>query len=279
MNGEIRDEISVTQRDDYSDALEKVFNEVKDREEGVLYTCIKELAPANADKISQYFNVSDRASLKDDLQVLGQIPSFRPILERMDQLAMIKNISPLKGLIEMTTMGVTSLLNRNFVIGSILLISLVLLGYWSAIVGKKKNNKRGDQRKNGGRTLASEAHPASLCLVIPCNRIAQSLQDSLSRNELSSSETAILIDESVYFLATASAESCSPTIQRDDGWKDFPEGSDLFVQLHIPDGGELLTADLKWSLSQAVSAKEQFIDIKKIGLRQDFNNLEKFHRA
>ncbi len=272
----------MTKKYAYSNILEEVFKKVKDRETGVLYACIKELAPNDVDNISQRFNIGDRASLRDDLKLLWQTPPFQPVLEIMDSLSTIKRIPPLKVFIEMattTTTGVIGFMNRDFFIGAILFISLVFLGYWSVIGRKEKEiNRNSKKRRNQNKALESESHPVSLCLVVPCNRITPSLQKCIPSRSLSSNETATLIDESVYFLATTE-ETFSLAIQGDDSWKGFPEGSDLFVQLHIPDGDEILTADLKWSLSQAVSAKEQLIKIKKIGLRKDFSNLEKFHRA
>lgn len=282
IDSEILGEIFVMPKDDYSDVLENIFSKVKDRKEGVLYTCIKELDSDNASEISEYFKISPENSLGDDLQLLRHIPSFQPILARMDWLAAIKDIPLLRGLVEMTTMGIHSFLNRNFLIGVVLFAALVILGFWSLMGRNNKSGGRGSRRRDNERASShdvGDSSPASLCLVIPCNHIEPSLQKCLSERNIRSRQTADLIDESVYFLVTEPAKSYSPTIQLNDSWKDFPDGSDLFIQLHIPDRNDLTDVDLKWSLSRAVSAKDQFIEIKEIGLRQDFNNLEKFHRA
>ncbi len=69
-----------------------------------------------------------------------------------------------------------------------------------------------------------------------------------------------------------------PRIPANNDWRAFPENGDLFVQLYIPDGGDLIGDDLKRSLSRRISDKE-IITIEKIALLSDFNGLQDFNRA
>ncbi len=82
----------MTQEKGYSSILEKVLHDVKDRKEGVLYACIEIMAPENLNEIIEHFSIHQSASFYDDLQVLNNVPSFQPILKRVD-LMNIRNLS------------------------------------------------------------------------------------------------------------------------------------------------------------------------------------------
>lgn len=278
-------------QDDSNDVLERVFNEVKDRKEGVLFTCIKIMAPENANEIVNHFSISRYASFDDDLQVLSESSSFQPILTKVEPMN-IRNMP----LIEWMKKPINW--NSSFSVGLIIVSALVIISLWNLLRrddmkfgglianGVKKIGGKISRNQHAGRTEANDSmtpqyveRQADLCLVIPCKRVELFLQKYLrSSKSLSSDHAVALVNESVYFLATESAENDISKINLSDGWEDFPEGSDLLVYLHIPHGNDLIEVELKRSLSRAMSAKEE-ITIQEIGLLNDLNNLEKFHRA
>lgn len=289
MNSEIRGEVVVMQ-DDYSDVLERVFNKVKDRKEGVLFTCIGTMAPKDASEIISHFSINPSASFYDDLQVI-ESPSFQPVLTGIDPMN-IRNMS----LIGLVKKSITW--NSSLSVGLIIVLALVIVGLWNlprrdemGLFKKRSPQPKKPVNRRLGAQQASnpeETNPvdsqyedrqADLCLVVPCRRIETSLQKQLRPGKLLLRNAAVtLVEDSVYFLATESAKNGISEINLSDDWKDFPEGSDLLVQLHVSDGNDLIGVDLKRSLSRAISNKEE-ITIEKIGLLNDLNNLEKFHRA
>lgn len=287
MRGEI-----ASMQDDYNSVLERVFNEVKDRETGVLFTCIGLIDKENSKEIIEYFSISSSASFYDDLQVLRENPSFQPILTKIDPMN-IRNFP----LMELAKAPVNQ--NSSFSIGLIIVSALVIIGLWDLLgrdgmVFKQMMKRAGtlaNSVKNIGKSQAISAESnifsdsrqeecrANLCLVVPCERIELSLQRELHPGGLLLPEKVVgLINNSVYFLAEEPESNDISRIRFEDSLEGFPEGSDLFVQLQILDGSNIIGADLKRSLSRAISTKEE-ITIKKIGLLNDLNNLERFHRA
>jgi hypothetical protein len=280
MNCKMRGEISVTAEDEFSHILERALNDVQDRNKGALYECIGVLAPESADEIRRRFSIKPSGSFYDDLQVLSQIPSFRPILERIDPIMNIRDIPVVSGFIR-KSMDLTRFFNPASSAGAIVFVALVLLGLWNLRQSKDKSITSSGERERG-TVLQRKRLSADLCLVIPCSRITQSLRSQLRNNcsignDFPPNETATLVNDSVYFLAIASVNE--PILQLNHNWRDFPEGSDLFVRLRISDGEGIINTDLKRKLSQAISLRDQIISIEEIGLLNDFNGLEKFHQA
>lgn len=137
------------------------------------------------------------------------------------------------------------------------------------------HNRDFSQEEND--TISQQVLEADLCLVIPCNCIASDLRNQMGQGKkLSSADTIALIDNSAYFLVAKSREE--PMFQLDRNFAEFPEDGYLFIRLRISDKRDLTKIDLQGSLSEAICSQEPMI-IQEIGLRQDFSNLEKFHRA
>jgi hypothetical protein len=275
----------VIQEDEFShiferDLLERTLKDIQGRTEGALYECIGLLAPDSAPGIRRRFSIKPFNSFYDDLQVLNQTPFFRPILKRIDPTMNVREISFVKGLLE-KSMDLIRFSNPASSAGAIVVVALLLLGL-SSLRRSKEEGRTSSREGEGATGPLRKRRSADLCLVIPCNRITQSLRSQLLNNyegkDFPPNETTTLVNDSVYFLATASTEK--PRLQLSlKKWQDFPEGDDLFVRLSISDGEEILNTDLKRMLSRAISLKEQVISIKEIGLLNDLNDLENFHQA
>lgn len=158
---------------------------------------------------------------------------------------------------------------------AIVVVALAVVGLY--FVGQ---NKKASSRKESIITPKSRQAlkcSADLSLVIPCNFITPDLRDQmLPGKELSADDTITLVDSSAYFLVAKSREE--PMFQLDENFQDFPEDGYLFIRLRISNDEDLTKIDLPGSLSRALSSQEPMV-IQEIGLRQDFSNLEKFHRA
>lgn len=279
----------MTQEKGYSYILEEVLRDVRDRKEGVLYACIEIMAPENLDEIIEHFKISQSASFYDDLQVLNNVPSFQPVLKRVDPMS-IRSLS-VAGLAQKT-------LGWNLAgssVGLIIVAALVVFSLWNfqqrndmwtidrvqKFVGNRFGNGKNesDLQKTNSICSQDEECEADLWLVIPCNRIQLALQNLLREDgEFSADETITLVDDSVYFLATETAKHYNPRIPDNNDWQSFPEGGDLFVQFYVPDGGDLIGDDLKRSLSRKIADKKEITIVKK-ALLNDFNGLQEFHRA
>ncbi len=276
------------QENGYSYILEKILYDVTDRQEGVLYACIEIMAPENSDEIIEHFSIGQSASFYDDLQVLNNVSSFQPVLSRVDPMN-IRNLS-IAGLAQKTL----SLNPAGFSIGLIIVAALIVVSLWSF---QQRNDMKpikkiqelfnrpsrdgkneSDLQKVNSVSSQDEKREADLWLVIPCKRIQLALQNRLREGgKFLADEAITLIDDSVYFLVTETAKY-DPQVPANNGWQEFPEGGDLFVQLCIPGGSDLIGDDLKRSVSRKIADKEA-ITIKKIALLNDFNGLQDFNRA
>jgi hypothetical protein len=261
----------MTQSGKYNNILEEVLKEIKDLKKGALYKCIEILEPGRARAIREAFEISPNSSLSDDFRLLNKIPPVQPIFKRIDPMSIRKlpMMEPFR--------RVADSWDNNFSAGLIIVIALLLIGLWR--FQQSKDIIRTPRQRSADTTpLQREEPEADLCLVIPCNRITLPLRDHMHlESKLSANETATLVDNSVYFLVTASKEGSM--FQFNENFKDFPEDRDLFVRFRISDGEELIRVDLKRSLSRAIDSSQGPIIIKEIGLLRDLNNLEKFHRA
>ena len=183
---------------------------------------------------------------------------------------------------------------------AIVVIALAVIGLYFVGRNKKTFSEKGNSitpKSSGDGSLFSEMrdkqvsslgkeatisqqaleYSADLCLVVPCNCIPLDLRDQMDREkELSADDTITLVENSAYFLVTKSCKE--PMFQLDNNFKDFPEDEYLFIRLRISNRRDLMKIDLPGSLSRAISSQEPMV-IQEIGLRQDFSNLEKFHRA
>lgn len=272
--------------EDYSHILKEVLHEVQDLDRGVLFTCITIMAPENSKEIIKHFAINPSASFYDDLQVLNKIPSFQPVLKRVEPMNMR---SPyIEGLVRKPLDW-----SPSFSVGLIIVVALVIVSLYSFlghndVWGRKQRGKveeqlkkvwPGNDRDNNQHTSSpQEKCGADLWLIVPCKRIDSFLKEDLLKKSIPLKKTVTLVNDSVYFLAKSIEDTNPPKIQTDDGWKEFPEGGDLLIQLRISDGGDLIGEDLKRSLSQKIDAKEE-ITIEKIGLLSDLNNLQEFNRV
>lgn len=251
-----------------------VFDDVSHLEKGVLHEIIKNLAPNRYEEIIHYFSINPYASRAEDIEVLTKnMHSLRPIISKMDPM----NISRLSLGIVKKDMNSSRSAHSYFVVGLIFLIAFIAIGLWIIRKYGDSSDRREDDLDVGVLPPQANKLPATLCLVVPCNRIAPSLRPQLAiEGRLSSNDATILIDNAVYFLATAAEEKYTPPLNRD--WQALPEGSDLFVRLFIPEGGQIIETDLKRNLSRSVSGQSD-ISIEEIGLLNDLDDLEKFYQA
>ena len=182
---------------------------------------------------------------------------------------------------------------------AIVMIALAVIGLYFIGQSKKNSSEKGNDStskfsrdeslpetwdeqssyQEDERTMPQQGlkRSADLCLVVPCNCIATDLRGQMDQGkELLADDTSTLVEKSAYFLVTKSREE--PMFQLDKNFKDFPEDGYLFIRLRISDKENLMKIDLPGSLSRAISSQEPMV-IQEIGLRQDFSNLDKFHRA
>lgn len=265
--------------DEFSDLINRLFVNARDRSTGILHSSLIMLDPDNAEAISSHFSITPDASIEEDLKVLSRSSATRPL---SNVLAPIDtNDNWLISEFTKKIMDLDRFLNFNFFVGVVMLLSLGLLGFW----GWRKLNDEPTSSKRG-RSLRDAIPPpggaaSGLCLIVPCNRIKQQLRTSLvAREELTYSMTTDLISDSVYFLSDHLnvVKECVERLSLDnESWTIFPEDTDLCIYLRVHEGSEMIGVDLKRSLSRKVSSS--LANVERIGLLKDFRNLERFNRA
>ncbi|MDJ0901768.1 MAG: hypothetical protein QNJ55_23505 [Xenococcus sp. MO_188.B8] len=278
---------------------DRVLRDIKECKKGVLYTTLKKLDPDNVDEICNVIAIKPSASFDDDWQLLKEL-QFSQLIRKFkfidsitikkksfipNMLTNLVNTSTGNNLynnfcIKFTDTNITIECNdTNITIPTYLILffsAVVIIILWrlSPFLLKLLKPKEGNPTEG-------KKQSTSLCLVIPCNRLTESSQNILIKNQkLSADDTKRLIKESIYFLAKDNNNigQYISKLNLNDEWKNFPEDSELYIQLLVPNGKEMINVDLKWSLSKKVP-QEVDIDIERIALLNNFDNLEYFTRS
>lgn len=122
---------------------------------------------------------------------------------------------------------------------------------------------------------------AFLCLIVPTNRIDQSLRQVLFfDNKLTVDNTKLLIDKSAYFI-TCSYLDLDGYIRDLNLSKepiDYSLNGDVYIQLFIPRGEDTINNDLKRMLLRNLPDNNAVVEEVYL-LNAITRNIDRFHRA
>jgi hypothetical protein len=251
-----------------------VWEEVKDLRRGVLYKTIFILDSENAEDICQSFGIREYAHLNEDIQTLDRIEIFQDVLNAFDPLQMRSRFN----IHELLKKSMGNLIDINalsvkIIIGiGLIAIALYLLGNYQ--------QKKPIRRTSSPSTIIDEIKgDAVLCLVVPTNRIDPEFRNSLLPDvELTTEETKLLIDKSVYFITCADRDldNYIGGLNLSQSRINYTEDGEIYIQLFLLEGEETIGKEIKRSLSNKLPDSAI---VQGVYLLNDLSNIDRFHRA
>lgn len=280
----------MTTNNKFNTILDKVWEEVKDLKEGVLYKTIFTLVePEQAEYICDTFGIEKSDKFNKDIHVLNQINHLKDLLNKTPMKQAIDLRSTVSQEIEPFTRNnsdyltdkLSSLLGiynpidltiRLTIIG----IALVLVALYLLKFGKQANSQNTSNQVSDSSIPKSDA---ILCLIVPTKRIDRELRNILvSGKQLTEKATKSLIDGSVYFIACADRDLDTCTGGLDlSNQIDYDLNGDVYIELFIALGEAIIGNNMKRILARNLPANNA--TIQKVRLLNTLSNIDQFHSA
>lgn len=291
--------------------LDKVWENVKSRKQGILYTTIFILIPEEANVICEDFGIKPSNFLNEDIQTLHKIKHLSDLSNKMPMKYAINLYGAAITAGNVVTTGIDAIkkLDKNSINNSTEIQSLpennsnistdnasyllgfkitndlivqFVIGIGLIVIGlhlwNRYRNQPNPSSISSQPTETTSKADAFICLVVPTNRIDPLFHNLiLPGEELTVEQTQCLIDKSVYFIACAE-ENLYKYVDRLNFGKriDYAEQGDVYIKLFLPAGKDVINGKTKGSLSRNVLTNAI---VKEVYLLKNLDNIEQFHRA
>ena len=285
--------------------LDKVWENVKGRNQGVLYTTIFILIPDRKEAIliCRDFGIEKSNLLSEDIKTLYRIKHLNkmPMKYVINLIALgtaittgvgskpsgesnTTNLTEIQSLPENNPSNLTDTtsyflgikITNDLIVQLVIGIGLIVVGLylWNLYRNKSNSSSIASQQTETDTSKAD----AFICLVVPTNRIDPLLHNLILPNEeLTVEQTQYLIDKSVYFIACAEKDLHKYVDELNFGKQiDYAEQGDIYIKLFLPAGEGSINRRTKGSLSRNVLTNAI---VKEIYLLRNLDNIDRFHRA
>ena len=254
--------------------LAEVWEEVKNRERGVLYKTVSILAPDNAIDICDVFEIREYHCLDDDILALDRIKIFQDILDTFDPWKARRHFNIHKTLTKM----IGKLIDNNDLIVKIIIgIGLIAISLYLLDPSRKQPTRRSPPQQSPATEIPKS--DAILCLIIPIDQIDSAFQNILLPEvELTVEETKTLIEKSDYFISCEERKLDAYTggLNLSTAPINYAEEGEIYIKLLLAKGEDTIDREIKRSLSRNLP---DIAIIEGVYLLNDLSNIDRFHRA
>jgi hypothetical protein len=288
--------------------LDRVWEEVQYKKQGVLYKTISILDLENTDDICRKFGIDKNSYHKEDIQVLSRIKYLSDLLNTITMgleiystiinvgttvsmaintgITMFQssdknsqnNLTEVKAFPEnnrnnLSEFKITNELTIQFIIA----IGLIVIGLYLWDRYRNPSNPASVSSQSSERYTPKP--DAFLCLVVQTNRIDLELRNLLlPEEELTREVIKSLLDSSIYFVVST-AQDLDNYIGRlnlSNTQINYDEEGEIFIQILLPEGEDSIGQDMQRVISRNLP---DVAIIQSIYLLNDLSNIEQFHRA
>ncbi|MBE9217967.1 hypothetical protein [Dolichospermum flos-aquae] len=268
----------------YEQVFEKVYPHINGHKKGILFTVIHLIVPENAQEILSLSNISDKASVEEDLSILSDIIDIfvsTPNGKKQQITAQFQEV--FNNLLDLNKYE-----NNDLKLFQIVVIGCLIVGVSACLSFLRKAQQ---SPKNIPSNIPSNiplgnssppqknSHTASLCLVVPESVLNGNIKENYPINI---SEIGKLIDNSAYFLCTNSEQA--DTIQNqleltEENITKVSEQREVYIRINIADAPGIIGKKFPYILKRNLPANGQGV-VRKIACLKylSVSGLDEFNR-
>ena len=268
----------------YEQVFEKVYPHINGHKKGILFTVIHLIVPENAQEILSLSNISDKASVEEDLSILSDIIDIfvsTPNGKKQQITEQFKEV--FNNLLDLSKYE-----NNDLKLFQIVVIGCLIVGVSACLSFLRKAQQ---SPKNIPSNIPSNiplgnssppqknSHTASLCLVVPESVLNGNIKENYPINI---SEIGKLIDNSAYFLCIEPAQA--DTIQNqleltEENITKVSEQREVYIRINIADAPGIIGKKFPYILKRNLPANGQGV-VRKIACLKylSVSGLDEFNR-
>ncbi len=268
----------------YEQVFEKVYPHINGHKKGILFTVIHLIVPENAQEILSLSNISDKASVEEDLSILSDIIDIfvsTPNGKKQQITAQFQEV--FNNLLDLSKYE-----NNDLKLFQIVVIGCLIVGVSACLSFLRKAQQ---SPKNIPSNIPSNiplgnssppqknSHTASLCLVVPESVLNGNIKENYPINI---SEIGKLIDNSAYFLCIEPAQA--DTIQNqleltEENITKVSEQREVYIRINIADAPGIIGKKFPYILKRNLPANGQGV-VRKIACLKylSVSGLDEFNR-
>ena len=268
----------------YEQVFEKVYPHINGHKKGILFTVIHLIVPENAQEILSLSNISDKASVEEDLSILSDIIDIfvsTPNGKKQQITAQFQEV--FNNLLDLSKYENNDLkLFQIVVIGCLIVGVSACLSFLRKAQQSPKNipsNIPSNIPLSNSSPPQKNSHTASLCLVVPESVLNGNIKENYPINI---SEIGKLIDNSAYFLCIEPAQA--DTIQNqleltEENMTNVSEQREVYIRINIADAPGIMGKKVPYILKRDLPTNGQGV-VRKIACLKylSVSGLDEFNR-
>ncbi|MBD2269034.1 hypothetical protein H6F62_09710 [Anabaena sp. FACHB-1391] len=241
----------------YEQVFEKVYPHINGHKKGILFTVIHLIVPENAQEILSLSNISDKASVEEDLSILSDIIDIfvsTPNGKKQQITAQFQEV--FNNLLDLSKYE-----NNDLKLFQIVVIGCLIVGVSACLSFLRKAQQSPKNIPSNipsniplGNSSPPQKNPQSLCLVVPASVLGGNIKENYPINI---SEIGKLIDNSAYFLCIEPAQA--DTIQNqleltEENITNVSEQREVYIRINIADAEEIIGKKFPYILKRYLPA-------------------------
>ena len=238
----------------YEQVFEKVYPHINGHKKGILFTVIHLIVPENAQEILSLSNISDKASVEEDLSILSDIIDIfvsTPNGKKQQITAQFQEV--FNNLLDLNKYE-----NNDLKLFQIVVIGCLIVGVSACLSFLRKAQQSPKNIPSNipsniplGNSSPPQKNPQSLCLVIPESVLGGNIKENYPINI---SEIGKLIDNSAYFLCTNSEHADKIQERLELTEENVSEPKEVYIRINIADAEEMMGKKFPYILKRNLPA-------------------------
>ena len=266
----------------YEQVFEKVYPHINGHKKGILFTVIHLIVPENAQEILSLSNISDKASVEEDLSILSDIIDIfvsTPNGKKQQITAQFQEV--FNNLLDLNKYE-----NNDLKLFQIVVIGCLIVGASACLSFLRKAQQSPKNIPSNipsniplGNSSPPQKNPQSLCLVVPASVLGGNIKENYPINI---SEIGKLIDNSAYFLCIEPAEADMIQNQlelTEENMTNVSEQREVYIRINIADAPGIMGKKVPYILKRNLPANGQGV-VRKIACLKylSVSGLDEFNR-
>jgi len=263
----------------YEQVFEKVYPHINGHKKGILFTVIHLIVPENAQEILSLSNISDKASVEEDLSILSDIIDIfvsTPNGKKQQITEQFKEV--FNNLLDLSKYE-----NNDLKLFQIVVIGCLIVGVSACLSFLRKAQQSPKNIPSNipsniplGNSSPPQKNPQSLCLVIPESVLGGNIKENYPINI---SDIGKLIDNSAYFLCTNSEHADKIQERLELTEENVSEPKEVYIRINIADAEEMMGKKFPYILKRNLPANAIGV-VRKIAYLKylSVSGLDEFNR-
>jgi hypothetical protein len=269
----------------YEQVFEKIYPHIKGHKKGILFTVIDLIVSQDAKEICSLSNISDKASVEDDLSISSDIIGLFVSTQNDKKQQITEQFKEVFN----NLLDLSKYENNDLKLFQIVVIGCLIVGVSACLSFLRKEQQ---SPKNIPSNIPSgnssppqkNPHTASLCLVVPASVLGGNIKENYPINI---SDIGKLIDNSSYFLCKNSEQADKiqevlellELTQDKENITNVSEQKEVYIRINIADAEEMMGKKVPYILKRNLPANGQGV-VRKIAYLKylSVSGLKEFNR-